>query len=86
MFARGVIGRGEGTPVSFVPVETDRDSLGSKDVLIHRRAFVMHPYGIKWKGSPTAETPSDAELQTGTNWERVYEEKNIGIVAIKHKI
>ena len=86
LFARGVIGRGEGVPVSFVPVETDRNSLGSKDVLIHRRAFVMHPYGIKWKGSPTAETPSDAELQTGTNWERVYEEKNIGIVAIKHKI
>ena len=86
LFARGVIGRGEGTPVSFVPVETDRNSLGSKDVLIHRRAFVMHPYGIKWAGSPTAETPSDAELQVGTNWVRVYESKNIGIVAIKHKI
>ena len=43
LFARGVIVRGEGTPVSFVPVETDRNNLGSKDVLIHRRAFVMHP-------------------------------------------
>lgn len=86
LFAKGVIGRGEGTPVSFVPVETDRDSLGSKDVLIHRRAFVMHPYGIKWIGNPTLETPDDTELQTGTNWVRVYEEKNIGIVAIKHKL
>lgn len=84
LFARGVIGRGEGTPVSMVPVETDRDSLGSKDILIHRRAFVMHPYGIKWKGSPVLETPSDAELATGTNWERVYEDKAIGIVAIQH--
>ena len=62
LFARVVIGRGEGTPVSFVPVETDRNSLGSKDVLIHRRAFVMHPYGIKWAGSPELETPSDNEL------------------------
>lgn len=86
LFARGVIGRGEGTPVSFVPVETDRNSLGSKDVLIHRRAFVMHPYGIKWAGSSVAETPSDSELQTGSNWVRVYESKNIGMVAIKHKI
>lgn len=86
LFARGVIGRGEGTPVSFVPVETDRNSLGSKDVLIHRRAFVMHPYGIKWAGSSALETPSDDELATGSNWVRVYESKNIGIVAIKHKI
>lgn len=86
LFARGVIGRGEGTPVSMVPVETDRDSLGSKDILIHRRAFVMHPMGIKWVGSPALETPSEAELATGTNWKRVYEPKNIGMVAIKHKL
>ncbi len=86
LFARGVIGRGEGTPVSMVPVETDRDSLGSKDILIHRRVFVMHPFGIKWKGTPELETPSEEELATGTNWERVYESKNIGLVALKHKI
>lgn len=84
LFARGVIGRGEGLPVSMVPVETDRDSLGSKDVLIHRRAFVMHPMGIKWIGNTELETPNDTELSTGTNWQRVYEDKNIGIVAIKH--
>lgn len=86
LFARGVIGRGEGTPVSMVPVETDRDSLGSKDILIHRRAFVMHPYGIKWAGTSALETPSDEELSTGTNWTRVYEDKAIGMVAINHRL
>lgn len=86
LFARGSIGRGEGVPVSLTPTETDRDSLGSQDFLINRKALVMHPMGVKWVGNSQLETPSNAELATGTNWERVYEEKNIGLVAIKHQI
>lgn len=86
LFARGAIGRGEGTPVSMVSTETDRDSLAGEDYLINRRAFVLHPFGIKWKGNPTGSTPSNAELEVGTNWERVYESKNIGLVAVKHKL
>lgn len=86
LFARGSIGRGEGTPVSMTPTETDRDSLAGEDYLINRRALVMHPMGIKWIGEAEGTTPSNAELATGTNWKRVYESKNIGMVAIKHKI
>lgn len=86
LFARGSIGRGEGTPVSLTLAETDRDSLAGDDFVINRWALVMHPMGVKWKGTPTGATPSNTELATGTNWERVYEDKNIGIVAIKHKI
>lgn len=86
LFARGVIGRGEGTPVSLTPTETDRDSLAGVDYLINRRAFVMHPMGIKWIGDPEGVTPTNAELANGENWKRVYESKNIGMVAIKHKI
>ena len=86
LFAKGSIGRGEGTPVSLTPTETDRDSLAGEDFLINRRAFVLHPMGVKWKGTPAGVTPTNAELATGTNWERVYEDKNIGLVAIKHKI
>ena len=86
LFAAGSIGRGEGTPVDLVPYETDRDSLAGEDFLISRRAYVLHPMGIKWIGEPEGVTPSNAELATGTNWKRVYESKNIGLVAIKHKI
>lgn len=86
LFAKGSIGRGEGTPVSLTPTETDRDSLAGEDFLINRRAFVLHPMGIKWIGTPAGVTPSNTELATGTNWQRVYEDKNIGLVAIKHKI
>ena len=86
LFARGVIGRGEGTPVDFVNTETDRDALAGEDVLVTRRAFVLHPFGIKWIGTPTSTTPSNSELADGSNWKRVYESKNIGIVAIKHQV
>lgn len=87
LFARGSVGRGEGTPVSLTPVETDRDSLAGEDFLMHRRALVLHPMGIKWKAANIAGvTPSNAELKDGSNWERVYEDKNIGIVSLKHKI
>ena len=86
LFAKGAIGRGEGTPVSLTSTETDRDSLAGEDILINRRALVLHPFGIKWVGNPTGVTPTNAELATGTNWVRVYEDKNIGIVALKHKI
>ena len=86
LFAKGSIGRGEGTPVSLTPTETDRDSLAGEDFIINRRALVLHAMGVKWKGTPAGSTPTNAELATGTNWERVYEDKNIGLVAIKHKI
>ena len=86
LFAKGSIGRGEGTPVSLTPTETDRDSLAGEDFIINRRALVLHAMGVKWKGTPAGSTPSNAELATGTNWERVYEDKNIGLVAIKHQI
>ena len=86
LFAKGAIGRGEGTPVSLTSTETDRDSLAGEDFLINRRALVLHPMGVKWKGTPAGSTPSNSELATGSNWERVYEDKNIGLIAIKHKI
>lgn len=88
LLARGAIQRGSGIPVSFVPTETDRDSLGSKDVLINRQAKVLHPKGISWIGASniTAETPSDEELATGTNWKLVAESKKVGIVKMVHTL
>jgi hypothetical protein len=54
LFASGVFGRGEGVPVDLTPVETDRDSLASDDILINRRALVLHPFGVKWTGASSA--------------------------------
>jgi hypothetical protein len=90
LFSRGVIGRGEGTPVSLTSTELDRDSLGSADILINRRAFVMHPMGVKWVGTSLLDsedaTPSDADMLIGSNWSRVYDKKHMGIVKVLHTI
>ena len=34
----------------------------------------------------TGSSPTNAELATGGNWERVYESKNVRIVQFKHKL
>jgi len=85
----GAIGYGEGSPK--VPSETGRLPLtgGGQEYLVTRRHFVLHPRGIKWapqSGVPVKQTPSDAELAAAANWSRVYDPKNIRIVAFKHKI
>lgn len=80
IFGPGAIGYGEGRP--SVPVETDRDSLAGDDFLINRRHFVFHPRGVRWTGSPAGAAPTNAELELGTNWSKVYGDKNIRIGAL----
>jgi len=61
-------------------VATDKDeSLGNGmgvDELWTRRQFIMHPYGIKWTDTTvTGEFPTNTELATTANWDRVYAER-----------
>jgi hypothetical protein len=87
MFGAGSFGRGDGVPVDLTPVETDRDSLASDDILINRRALVLHPFGVKFtNASVTSVTPSNTELADGDNWAKVYEDKAIGLAELKHRI
>ncbi|CEI72935.1 major capsid protein [Romboutsia hominis] len=85
LFGAGAIGEGNGE--APVPTETDRDSLAGEDILINRQHFLLHPRGIKFTDSSVAKSsPSNTELANEANWSRVYENKNIRIVAFKHKI
>jgi len=91
LFGPGAIGYAEGAPKT--PVETDRDSLAGEDVLINRRHFVLHPRGVKWVGTAVVSTgdasaghPSRTDLATGTNWTKVYDTKQIRMIAFKHKL
>nr|DAJ16567.1 MAG TPA: major capsid protein [Siphoviridae sp. ct2ef27] len=90
LFGQGAIALGNGSPVGFVATEVDRDKKKGSgvDYLINRRTFILHPRGIAYqKASQTnVETPTRAELAKATNWKRVYEDKAIRLVAIKHKI
>ncbi len=90
LFGQGAIAFGNGSPVGFVPTEVDREKRKGSgvDYLISRKAFIMHPRGIKWTNLARehVETPTKTELMNAINYERVYEPKQIRIVAIKHKI
>ena len=66
-------------------VELARVPLDSDSVLINRRRFILHPRGVKFTSASVAgDSPTNAELATGTNWTRVFENKNVRVVAVTH--
>jgi hypothetical protein len=66
-------------------VELARVPLDSDTVLINRRRYVLHPRGVKFNSASVAgDSPTNAELETASNWTRVYENKNVRIVAVTH--
>lgn len=85
LFGAGALGYAEGQPE--VPTETARNALGSQDILINRKHFVLHPRGVKFTENAMAGvTPTDEELANGANWQRVYDPKKIRIVQFKHRL
>ena len=84
LFERGAFSYGEST-VGYEPTEVDRDpdAGGGIDQLFTRRVYSYHPRGFAWQSSSMAgEFPTDAELATAANWDRVYNAKNAGFVAL----
>ena len=70
----------EGCEIARVPLDSDT-------VLINRRRFILHPRGVKFVSASVAgSSPTNAELETSSNWVRVFEAKNVRIVAVDHNI
>jgi len=66
-------------------VEMARVPLDSDTVLINRRRYILHPRGVKFTSASVAgDSPTNAELETSANWVRVWENKNVRIVAVTH--
>jgi len=86
MFAPGALGYADGNGSKVTKVSTALDELADEEYLINRRHFVLHPRGVRFKGATTAAGPIDSVLRDGASWERVYESKNIRMIAFKHKI
>ena len=90
LFGDGAVALGNGNPEGFGPTEADRDKKKGSgvDYLINRRTFILHPRGIAFTNANVAKTegPSRAELKDASNWNPVYEKKQIRIVAFKHKL
>jgi hypothetical protein len=66
-------------------VELARSALDSDSILINRRRYILHPRGVKFTSSSVAgDSPTNTELETAANWTRVWENKNVRIVAVTH--
>jgi hypothetical protein len=93
LFGRGAFAKGvaplDGEPVQggvgTAGVEIARQPLESDTLLINRRRYILHPRGVKFTSASVAgDSPTNAELETGSNWTRVWEAKNVRLVAITH--
>jgi hypothetical protein len=72
------------TAPAKTPVETDRDSLKGIDYLINRTHYMIHPNGISWTGNAAGNSPTNAELATGTNWDKVFtDNRNIRVTQLR---
>ena len=74
-FTEGAVAAGEQLALQ---TETDRDILAKSDAMSIDLHYCYHPVGAKW--GVTTTNPTRAQLETITNWSKVYETKNIGIV------
>ena len=93
LFGPGAFGKGA-SPLESEPlqggtgtegVEIARVPLDSDTVLINRRRYILHPRGVRFTSASVAgDTPTNAELETAANWTRVFENKNVRMVAIDH--
>src|SRR5690606_35722888 len=86
LVGRGAIGWAEVPVTKPVDVDEKPDQGNGMGVstLWTRRQFVLHPYGIRFTDTTvTEEFPTNAELATAGNWDRVVSErKQIPIAAL----
>lgn len=87
MFGKGSVGFCEDL-AGLVGTEIHRDPLKGlgDNALIQRKQFVLHPLGVKWTESSVAGvSPTNAEIATADNWEKVALDKNIALCEYKFK-
>lgn len=64
-------------------LEYARTANVANNQIYSRRRFILHPHGFKFTSSSLAGTsPTNAELATAANWDRVFEKKNVRIVEL----
>lgn len=85
LFAPGALALGQGSPK--VPVEVTRLALagggGGQEILTSRKDMLIHPFGFKFVGSPSADSPTNTELAASSSWDRVLGRKNIRIASLR---
>lgn len=88
LYGRGAFGYASESLDAEYALEYDREPLkgngGGQTTMVTRRHVLMHPRGIKWTDASCAGIgPTETELATSANWDRVYARKNIKIAALE---
>src|SRR5688572_1847698 len=86
IFGRDAFAYGAGGIEPGEAAEVDRNALASDTFLVNRKRFILHPRGVRWVGAAAGASPTNAELAVGGNWQKVYLDKNIRIVAVRHNV
>lgn len=83
LFAEGAVAYGRGG--ESYPVEVGKIKFMEEEGILVRKNHTFHVRGTTWKGS-IDEKCTPAEIEKGANWGRAYSNKQIPIVAIRHKV
>ena len=87
IFTQGSIQFGMGNIPPQDAVETDRNTLGSEDIMITRQRMIFHPRGFRWQGAVNPANNDNAtpanSLDNQDNWVKVVNDKQIGMVALE---
>lgn len=82
LFKRGAFVFGQSS-ARYEPTSVDRNEKAGMGVteITTRRVYAVHPLGFQWsEGSVAGVSPTNAELALATNWDRVYNAENVGVV------
>jgi hypothetical protein len=75
LLARGIVAKGEKPQktdvVDVAALQMERKFGLNNEIIYDRTRFVFHLNGMKWVGTPAAESPTNAELGTIANWNLV---------------
>ena len=88
LLAKGIIAKGEKPQktdvVDVAALQMEKKFGLNNEIIYDRTRFVLHLNGMKWVGTPAAESPSNAELGTIANWNLVLGTANrVGAVCIR---
>ncbi|WP_417764683.1 major capsid protein [Shewanella chilikensis] len=88
LFGAGAVESGEGNMPNTMASELDRKpeagNGGGETRLFSRRTDIIMPVGFSWIDTTVAgQTATYAELQDATNWDRIWDPKNIPIAFLQ---
>ncbi|MCR9239693.1 MAG: hypothetical protein NXI17_23730, partial [Alphaproteobacteria bacterium] len=87
LYGRGAFAFTDGAGADLVAFETDREPAvgngGGQDTVHTRRHALLHPRGVKFTNANVAAlSPTWTEQADATNWDRVYNRKNIRLAQL----